>query len=99
MLTTGFAPKVRPQNVALIGIRTLDSEEKELCRTSGIRYFTMREIDERGMHAVMQEALAVANSGTAGFHLSFDLDGIDPLYAGAIDLAQVLRLTYLTFEP
>lgn len=80
----GFSPKVRPHNVALIGIRTLDSEEKELCRKSGVRYFTMREIDERGMAAVMKEAIAVATNGTLGFHVSFDLDGIDPIYAPGV---------------
>lgn len=80
----GFSPKVRPQNVALIGIRTLDSEEKALCKSSGVRYFTMREIDERGMHAIMQEAITVATNGTTGFHVSFDLDGIDPLYAPGV---------------
>lgn len=80
----GFSPKVNPKNVALIGIRTLDSEEKNICKQSGIRYFTMREIDERGMHAVMSEALKVATDGTLGFHLSFDLDGIDPLYAPGV---------------
>lgn len=79
-----FSPKVRPHNVALIGIRTLDSEEKELCRKSGVRYFTMREIDERGMAAVMKEAIAVATNGTMGFHVSFDLDGIDPIYAPGV---------------
>ena len=80
----GDGPKVRPENVALIGIRTLDAGEKESCRKSGIRYFTMREIDERGMHAVMQEAIAVATRGTTGIHLSFDIDGIDPLYAPGV---------------
>lgn len=80
----GISPKVRPHNVALIGIRTLDSEEKELCRKSGVRYFTMREIDERGMPAVMKEAIAVATNGTLGFHVSFDLDGIDPIYAPGV---------------
>jgi len=80
----GFSPKVLPQYVALIGIRTLDSEEKDICKRSGIRYFTMREIDERGMHAVMQEAIRCVSSGTAGFHVSFDMDGIDPLYAPGV---------------
>jgi arginase len=80
----GYSPKVRPHNVALIGIRTLDSEEKELCRKSGVRYFTMREIDERGMAAVMKEAINVATNGTMGFHVSFDLDGIDPIYAPGV---------------
>lgn len=80
----GFFPKVRPDQVALVGIRTLDSEEKEICKKSGIRYFTMREIDERGMHAVMKEALSVVTRAGSGFHLSFDLDGIDPLYAPGV---------------
>ena len=90
----GFSPKVRAQNVALIGIRTLDSEEKEVCRKSGVRYFTMREIDERGMHSVMQEAIKVATAGTMGFHLSFDLDGIDPLYAPGVSTPVTGGLSY-----
>jgi arginase len=80
----GATAKVKPHNVALMGIRTLDSEEKDLCRRSGVRYFTMREIDERGMPAVMKEAIAVATNGTMGFHVSFDLDGIDPIYAPGV---------------
>ncbi len=90
----GFSPKVKAENVALIGIRTLDSEEKELCRTSGVRYFTMREIDERGMHAVMQEAIAVVTNGTVGFHVSFDLDGIDPLYAPGVSTPVTGGISY-----
>lgn len=90
----GFSPKVIPQNVALIGIRTLDSEEKEICRKSGIRYFTMREIDERGMHSVMQEAIKVATDGTVGFHLSFDIDGIDPLYAPGVSTSVTGGISY-----
>jgi arginase len=38
----------------------------------------MRDIDERGMRTVMEEAIGRASSGTAGIHVSFDLDGIDP---------------------
>jgi arginase len=90
----GVLPMVRPQNVALIGIRTLDSEEKDICRKSGVRYFTMREIDERGMHAVMQEALQVVNNGTTGFHVSFDLDGIDPLYAPGVSTPVTGGISY-----
>jgi arginase len=90
----GFSPKVRAQNVALIGIRTLDSDEKELCRKSGVRYFTMREIDERGMHAVMKEAIGVVTNGTTGFHLSFDLDGIDPIYAPGVSTPVTGGISY-----
>jgi arginase len=74
----GFSPKVRPQNVALIGIRDIDAHERRNIRESGIHAFTMRDIDVQGMAAVAQRALEVVNDGTAGYHLSFDVDGCDP---------------------
>jgi len=74
----GFSPKVKPENVALIGIRAIDAGERKIIRDSGIHAFTMREIDEHGMAAVARRALEVVNDGTAGFHVSFDVDGCDP---------------------
>jgi arginase len=74
----GFSPKVDPKNVALIGVRDIDSGERRLIRESGIHAYTMREIDERGMAEVAREALDFVNDGTAGFHISFDVDGCDP---------------------
>jgi arginase len=90
----GFAPKVRPENIALIGIRMLDGPEKEILRKSGVRYFTMREIDERGMASVMKDALAVVSKGTSAVHLSFDLDGVDPLYAPGVSTPVTGGLSY-----
>ncbi|MEO0479724.1 MAG: arginase [Planctomycetota bacterium] len=75
----GFSPKIEPQHVALIGIRNLDSAEKEIVRKSGVNAYTMRDIDERGMSAIVREAIELVCDGTAGFHVSFDLDGMDPL--------------------
>ena len=86
--------RVNPENIALIGIRTLDGEEKNICRNSGIRYFTMREIDEKGMHLVMKEALEVVSQGTSGIHLSFDIDGVDPLYAPGVSTPATGGLSY-----
>ena len=74
----GFSPKVRPENVALIGIRDIDAGERKIIRDSGIHAFTMREIDEHGMAVVARRALEIVNDGTAGFHISFDVDGCDP---------------------
>jgi arginase len=74
----GFSPKVKPQNVALIGIRDLDAGERRIVKESGIHAFTMRDIDEHGMAWVAARALAAVNDGTAGFHVSFDVDGCDP---------------------
>ncbi len=74
----GFHPKVQRENVCLIGIRNLDDTEKKIVRESGIHAYTMRDIDERGMSVVVKDAISKASEGTAGFHVSFDLDGMDP---------------------
>ncbi len=74
----GFHPKVDPENVVLIGVRDIDAGERRIIRESGIHAFTMREIDEQGMAAVAAQALEIVNDGTAGFHISFDVDGCDP---------------------
>ncbi len=74
----GFMPKVRPERTALVGIRDIDAGEREIIRRSGVRTWTMRDLDERGMARVAREILATVSDGTAGFHLSFDVDGLDP---------------------
>jgi len=53
-------------------------------RESGVRVFTMRDIDERGLRAVMEEAIGIATNGTAGFQLSLDMDFVDPQYAPGV---------------
>ena len=53
-------------------------------RESGVRAFTMRDIDERGLRSVMDEAIRIATDGTAGFHLSLDMDFVDPQYAPGV---------------
>lgn len=83
-LTSITGKKLRPQNTALIGIRNIDDEEKRILRESGIKFFTMRDIDEKGMFNVMREAIDHAGNGTAGIHASFDIDGIDPRYAPGV---------------
>jgi arginase len=74
----GFQPKVAPRNVVIVGLRDVDQTEKPHVREFGVHAFTMREIDERGMRSVMEEALRLASDGTAGFHLSLDMDFVDP---------------------
>ena len=75
----GYAPKIAAQNTVLIGLRDIDAGERENIRRAGVAaVYTMRDIDERGMRAVMEEALGVAGRGTAGYHVSLDMDWIDP---------------------
>src|SRR6185437_90951 len=75
----GFSPKVLPENTVIVGVRDIDATEKENLRLAGIaEVYTMRDIDERGMRTVMEEALRAAGRGTAGYHISLDMDWIDP---------------------
>jgi arginase len=71
-------PMVRPRNAVLIGVRDLDPGEREFLKRSGVTVFTIREVDERGMRDIVGQAVRVAGDGTAGVHLSFDLDVVDP---------------------
>jgi arginase len=73
-----WSPKIAPENCVLVGIRDVDLHEKENIRRAGIHAFTMRDIDERGMRTVMEEALRLAGRGTVGYHVSLDMDWIDP---------------------
>jgi arginase len=75
----GYAPKVAAENTVLVGVRDIDAAERENILRAGVtEVFTMRDIDERGMRAVMEEAIYAASHGTAGYHVSLDMDWIDP---------------------
>jgi arginase len=74
----GFAPKFDPRSCAHVGARDIDPGEREMVRRLGMRFFTMREIDERGLAACMDEAIAIAGQGTAGYAVTFDVDALDP---------------------
>jgi len=80
----GFSPKVSPEHTVLIGIRNLDTREKEILRASGAHVFTMKEIDRSGIASIVEQALAIAGNGTAGLHVSFDLDVCDPAIAPGV---------------
>jgi arginase len=74
----GFSPKLDPRFCAHIGARDVDPGERELIRKLGLRFFTMREIDERGMSACVGEAIHIASQAPAGYHVTLDVDALDP---------------------
>ena len=80
----GFHPKIAPRNAVIVGLRDVDQLERPHVRDSGIRAFTMRDIDERGLRSVMEDAIRMASDGTAGFHLSLDMDFVDPQFAPGV---------------
>jgi arginase len=80
----GFQPAVAARNTVIVGLRDVDQLEKPYVRESGVRAFTMRHLDERGLRSVMEEAIGLASSSTAGFHLSLDMDFVDPQHAPGV---------------
>lgn len=74
----GYAPKMAGRNTVLIGLRDVDERERVMVRDLGVVAFTMRDIDELGLRKIMEQAIVAASDGTAGFHLSLDMDAVDP---------------------
>jgi len=79
-----FSPKVLAAHTVLVGIRNLDDREKVLVKESGVHVFTMKDIDRQGIAAVAEQAVNLAGNGTAGIHVSFDMDVCDPLIAPGV---------------
>ena len=74
----GFEPKFDPRLCAHVGARDVDRGERELVRRLGMRFFTMREIDERGLSVCIDEAIKIAGQGSGGYAVTFDVDVLDP---------------------
>ena len=86
-------PKLRPQDVVLIGIRDLDTAERSALANSGATVYTMRDIDELGMATVARRALSRLNH-VSRIHLSFDMDAIDPTVAPGLGTVDPGGLTF-----
>lgn len=74
-LERGYAD---PKRTVQIGLRDLEASEKENLRHSGVKAFTMSDVDKLTMTRVMEETIAIAGAGDTPLHVSFDLDAIDP---------------------
>ncbi len=90
----GFHPKVKAENVVLVGARSIDTEERNLIKQAGITVFSMYEIDKMGMSAVMEEAIRIASKGMEGVHLSLDLDAFDPRETPGVGTPVLGGVTY-----
>jgi len=90
----GYTPKVKPENIVIIGARSLDEGEKELIKEKGIKVYTMHEIDRMGMTKVMEETILYLREKTDGVHLSLDLDGLDPHDAPGVGTPVIGGISY-----
>ena len=77
---------VDPQNVRLIGVRSVDTLERDFLYQQGVEVFDMRFLDEYGMRAAMQAALSSIDEKTH-LHVSFDIDFLDPDIAPGVGTA------------
>jgi arginase len=76
--------KVDPDNVALVGIRSVDDGERDHLRRLGVHVYTMADVDRHGIHTVMEKAIENVTKGTDYVHVSFDLDAVDPSLAPGV---------------
>ncbi|MBS4161594.1 arginase, partial [Klebsiella pneumoniae] len=90
----GDGAKVKPENIVIIGARSLDDGEKKLIRDRGIKVYTMHEIDRLGMSKVIEETIEYLSANCDGIHLSLDLDGLDPSDAPGVGTPVVGGISY-----
>jgi arginase len=83
----GDRPALDPEDVVVLGVRDVDSTERRVVKEIGVRAYTMSELDDRGTALCVREAIARVTARTAGVHLSFDLDGVDPQHAPGVGTA------------
>jgi len=98
----GVYPAVLPEHLVYVGLRDVDDAEKAVINARGLHAFTMRDIDERGLRSVMDEAVAIATRGTGGVHVSCDADWVDPREAPGVGTpvrgGATLREAHLAME-
>jgi arginase len=90
----GSEPKIKPENIVIIGARSLDEGERELIKEKGIKVYTMHEVDRMGMAKVMEDAITYLKDRTDGVHLSLDLDGLDPSDAPGVGTPVLGGISY-----
>jgi arginase len=90
----GDAPAIRTDRVAIVGARDIDADERIALREAGINIFTMFDIDRRGMANVMDEAIRIASAGGGGYHVSFDMDAVDPREAPGVGTPVIGGISY-----
>ncbi len=87
-------PMVSVENTAILGLRAVDPGEKDRIRRLGVSVYSMKDLDERGVSTCVREALDTVCKNTAGFHLSYDMDAVDPEVAPGVGTPVQGGLTY-----
>ncbi|MFJ1815018.1 arginase [Staphylococcus saprophyticus] len=89
-----YAPKVKPENIVLIGMRDLDVGERQYIKDNNIKTYTMAEVDRYGIKQVIKETIDYLKEKTDGIHLSLDVDALDPVETPGTGTRVLGGLTY-----
>ena len=84
---------IQPSKTVIIGARSIDEAEKDNVKYSGVTVFTTKDLKEKGIEAVMEEAFKIAGYKTRGVHVSYDLDVIDPYEAPGVSIPEYEGIT------
>lgn len=90
------AARLNPDSIVYVGLRDVDTMERQMIREKNIKAFTMYDIDKYGIGKVMDLALAhlLDKDQDRPIHLSYDIDAVDPIHAPATGTAVRGGLTY-----
>jgi arginase len=80
----GFFPKIKPENIVLIGLRSVDPGERDLIKKMDLKAYTMTEIDRKGIGFIIDKILKDLKPRVQHIHVSFDVDSIDPITAPGV---------------
>ncbi|HEY6906949.1 MAG TPA: arginase [Ignavibacteriaceae bacterium] len=80
----GFSPKVKAENCALIGVRSIDPQERINIKKIGLPVYTMSDVDKLGIHRIINRVLQQFREKVDHIHVSFDLDSVDPEIAPGV---------------
>ncbi len=90
----GIAPKLKPENCALIGIRSIDEAEKLNIKKLKIPVTTMADIDKTGVYRIIVKTLKHFQKNVDHIHVSFDVDSVDPTVAPGVGTPVAGGLSY-----
>lgn len=85
---------VEEENISMVGLRDVDADEREAINESGVSAYTMSDIDQRGLVAVVEDAIDAVLDGVDEFHLSLDMDVLDPMEAPGVGTPVHGGITY-----
>jgi arginase len=82
------APKIKPQHLCLIGVRSFEGGEAAFLKSMNVKVYFMEEVKQRGFETVLKEAVEYVSRGTIGYGITLDIDAIDPLEAPGVDVPE-----------